>query len=102
MATIHLQTELPGPKSQAIVVRREAATPRGAAKLSPVAVVRAEGAALTDADGNTLLDFAGGIGALLSFLVAGLKGQLTWQSIKNAVIETLEDARKIRSGGVSA
>lgn len=32
---------------------------------------------------------AGGIGALLSFLVAGLKGQLTWQSIKNAVIETL-------------
>ncbi len=32
---------------------------------------------------------AGGIGALLSFLVAGLKRQLTWESIKNAVIETL-------------
>ncbi|MCC6616907.1 MAG: 4-aminobutyrate--2-oxoglutarate transaminase [Anaerolineae bacterium] len=64
MPTIHLQTELPGPKSQAIVARREAATPRGAAKLSPVVVVKAEGAALTDIDGNRLLDFAGGIGAL--------------------------------------
>ncbi|MCA9903058.1 MAG: aminotransferase class III-fold pyridoxal phosphate-dependent enzyme, partial [Anaerolineae bacterium] len=64
MPTIHLQTELSGPKSQAIVARREAATPRGAAKLTPVSIVKAEGAALTDADGNTLLDFAGGIGAL--------------------------------------
>ena len=64
MPTIHLQTELPGPKSLEIVARREAATPRGAAKLSSVVVVKAEGAALTDADGNTLLDFAGGIGAL--------------------------------------
>ncbi len=32
---------------------------------------------------------AGGIGALLSFLVAGLKRRLTWESVKNAVIETL-------------
>lgn len=64
MSTIKLVTELPGPQSKALVARREAATPRGAAKLTPVAIVRAEGAALTDADGNTLLDFAGGIGAL--------------------------------------
>lgn len=64
MTTIHLQTELPGPNSRALVERREAATPRGAAKLTPIAVVKAEGAALTDADGNVFLDFAGGIGAL--------------------------------------
>jgi 4-aminobutyrate aminotransferase/(S)-3-amino-2-methylpropionate transaminase len=64
MSTIQLKTELPGPQSLALVARREAATPRGAAKLTPVAVVKAEGAALTDADGNVLLDFAGGIGAL--------------------------------------
>lgn len=32
---------------------------------------------------------AGGIGAMLSFLVAAMKRQLTWESIKNAVIETL-------------
>ncbi|MBZ0282649.1 MAG: 4-aminobutyrate--2-oxoglutarate transaminase [Anaerolineae bacterium] len=64
MPTINLVTELPGPNSKALVARREAATPRGAAKLTPVAIVKAEGAAVTDADGNTLLDFAGGIGVL--------------------------------------
>jgi 4-aminobutyrate aminotransferase / (S)-3-amino-2-methylpropionate transaminase / 5-aminovalerate transaminase len=64
MATIHLQTELPGPNSRALVARREAATPRGAAKLTQIAVARAEGAAVHDVDGNTLLDFAGGIGVL--------------------------------------
>lgn len=64
MPTIKLVTELPGPKSRELVARREAATPRGAAKLTPVAIVKAEGAAVTDADGNTLLDFAGGIGVL--------------------------------------
>jgi 4-aminobutyrate aminotransferase / (S)-3-amino-2-methylpropionate transaminase / 5-aminovalerate transaminase len=64
MATIKLVTELPGPKSKAIVARREAATPRGAAKLTPVAITSAQGAAITDADGNTFLDFAGGIGVL--------------------------------------
>jgi 4-aminobutyrate aminotransferase / (S)-3-amino-2-methylpropionate transaminase / 5-aminovalerate transaminase len=64
MPTIQLHTQLPGPKSSEIVARREAATARGAAKLTPVAVASAKGAALTDVDGNTLLDFAGGIGAL--------------------------------------
>jgi 4-aminobutyrate aminotransferase/(S)-3-amino-2-methylpropionate transaminase len=64
MPTIHLVTELPGPKSTALVARREAATPRGAAKLTPVAIASASGAAVTDVDGNTLLDFAGGIGVL--------------------------------------
>ena len=64
MGTIKLVTEVPGPKSRAIVARREAVTPRGAAKLTSIAVERAHGAAVTDADGNTLLDFAGGIGML--------------------------------------
>ena len=64
MGAINLVTEVPGPKSRAIVARREAVTPRGAAKLTSIAVERAHGAAVTDADGNTLLDFAGGIGML--------------------------------------
>ena len=64
MPTINLVTEIPGPQSKALVARREAATPRGAAKLTPVAIVKAQGAAITDADGNTFLDFAGGIGTL--------------------------------------
>src|SRR5690606_8071056 len=64
MPTINLITEVPGPKSRAIAARREAATPRGAAKVSSIVITEADGAALTDADGNTLLDFAGGIGVL--------------------------------------
>lgn len=64
MPTINLLTPIPGPRSQAIVARREAASARGAAKLTNIAVESAHGAAVTDVDGNTLLDFAGGIGVL--------------------------------------
>ena len=64
MSTINLVTPIPGPKSLALVARREAATARGAAKLTPLALESARGATVTDADGNTLLDFAGGIGML--------------------------------------
>ncbi len=64
MGTINLITDLPGPKSQAIVARREAALSQGAAKLTQIAIDHAEGTAVTDVDGNTLLDFAGGIGML--------------------------------------
>ncbi len=64
MPTINLVTEVPGPKSRAIVARREAATPRGASKLTPIAVASAHGATVVDVDGNHLLDFAGGIGVL--------------------------------------
>ncbi len=64
MSTINLITEVPGPKSRAIAARREAATPRGASKASSIVITEARGATLVDADGNTLLDFAGGIGVL--------------------------------------
>ena len=64
MGTINLVTEIPGPKSKTLVARREAAVPRGASKLTHIAIDRAQGAAVHDVDGNTLLDFAGGIGAL--------------------------------------
>jgi 4-aminobutyrate aminotransferase/(S)-3-amino-2-methylpropionate transaminase len=64
MPSINLVTPIPGPKSQAVLARREAASPRGAAKLTPIAVAKASGATVTDVDGNTFLDFAGGIGML--------------------------------------
>ena len=64
MPTIKLVTEIPGPKSREIIARREAASPRGAAKLTNIAVESATGAAVKDVDGNILLDFAGGIGML--------------------------------------
>jgi 4-aminobutyrate aminotransferase/(S)-3-amino-2-methylpropionate transaminase len=61
---IRLVTEIPGPRSRAIVARREAATPPGAAKLTPIAVESAHGAVVTDVDGNRFIDLAGGIGTL--------------------------------------
>ncbi|MDX2161323.1 MAG: 4-aminobutyrate--2-oxoglutarate transaminase [bacterium] len=64
MGTIQLITEVPGPKSRELAARREAATARGASKASAIGIARAHGAAVTDVDGNTLLDFAGGIGVL--------------------------------------
>ncbi len=64
MPTINLVTDIPGPKSQAIVDRRSAAMSQGNGKLTPIAVASASGAAVLDVDGNTFLDFAGGIGTL--------------------------------------
>ena len=64
MASINLVTKIPGPKSLAMVARREAATSRGAAKLTQLGIESASGAVVKDVDGNSLLDFAGGIGVL--------------------------------------
>ena len=95
MRTIKLITKIPGPKSQAIVARREAASPRGAAKLTGVAVASAKGAAVTDVDGNTLLDFAGGIGMMAAGhnpaeVVAAVKTQ-TDKLIHNCAIVTTSE-----------
>lgn len=64
MPSIHLVTEIPGPRSRALTARRDAATPAGAARLTPLGIASAHGAVVTDVDGNQLLDFAGGIGTL--------------------------------------
>lgn len=64
MSTIQLRTAIPGPKSQALMRRREAAVPRGVYHATPVFAAKAEGAVLEDVDGNRFLDFAGGIGVL--------------------------------------
>ena len=64
MTAINLVTEVPGPKSKELIARREAATVHGMALLTPVVIAEAKGAIITDVDGNSLIDFAGGIGAL--------------------------------------
>lgn len=80
MGRIRVVSEVPGPRSRALVARREAVGARGAAKLTDLAVERAHGAEVVDADGNVLLDFAGGIGALAvghtpEALVRAVQGQ---------------------------
>jgi 4-aminobutyrate aminotransferase/(S)-3-amino-2-methylpropionate transaminase len=64
MSTIQLRTAIPGPRSRALLERRQAAVPRGVSQVTPVFVERAEGAVIEDVDGNRFLDFAGGIGCL--------------------------------------
>src|SRR5258707_3174340 len=64
MPTIQLRTEIPGPRSRALMARREAAVPRGPYNSAPIFMASAEGATLEDVDGNRYLDFAGGIGCL--------------------------------------
>lgn len=61
---IRLQTKIPGPESRALLARRANAVPRGVPAVTPIAVVHAEGAVVTDADGNRLIDFGGGIGVV--------------------------------------
>ena len=61
---IDLKTPLPGPRSQALAARRAKAVPRGVPATTPLAIVQADNAVLTDADGNRLIDFGGGIGVV--------------------------------------
>lgn len=64
MNTIQLKTEIPGPKSRAVLTRRQNAIPNGLARATDVVVEKAQGAVVHDIDGNTLIDMAGGIGML--------------------------------------
>ncbi|MGB7283810.1 MAG: 4-aminobutyrate--2-oxoglutarate transaminase [Candidatus Acidiferrum sp.] len=64
MATIQIRTEIPGPRSRALMARREAAIPRGPANATPIFAASADGAVIEDVDGNRYIDFAGGIGCL--------------------------------------
>lgn len=95
--SIHLRTEIPGPGSRAIVARREAASPPGAAKLTSIAVASAHGAVVTDVDGNQFLDMAGGIGVLAvghtpAAVVDALKAQAEKLIHMCAIVATYEPA----------
>jgi 4-aminobutyrate aminotransferase/(S)-3-amino-2-methylpropionate transaminase len=64
MAAIHLTGAVPGPRSAALAARRKRAVLNGVATLHPIFVERASGATVTDVDGNTFIDFTGGIGVM--------------------------------------
>jgi 4-aminobutyrate aminotransferase/(S)-3-amino-2-methylpropionate transaminase len=61
---IHLKTEIPGPKSRVILERKERVIADPLSIYAPVVIAEAQGATLTDVDGNTFLDFTGGVGCL--------------------------------------
>lgn len=56
-----LVTELPGPKSQALLERRAAAVSAGVSGMMPVFAVAAGDGIIVDVDGNSLIDFGAGI-----------------------------------------
>jgi 4-aminobutyrate aminotransferase/(S)-3-amino-2-methylpropionate transaminase len=62
--TIELKTQIPGPRSQEILERLRASEAAPLAITFPIAAAEAHGATLTDVDGNTFVDFAGGVGCL--------------------------------------
>src|SRR5436189_1700840 len=61
---IHLQTEIPGPRSREIVERKERVVADPLSVYLPVVAAEGRGATLTDVDGNTFIDFTGGVGCL--------------------------------------
>src|SRR6266536_684300 len=62
--TIDLETAIPGPRSQEILARKQRVIAGPLSIFLPVVIERGEGATLTDVDGNTFIDFTGGVGCL--------------------------------------
>jgi 4-aminobutyrate aminotransferase/(S)-3-amino-2-methylpropionate transaminase len=61
---IELKTDLPGPRSREILARKERVIADPLSIYLPIVIDRAHGALVTDVDGNTFVDFAGGVGCL--------------------------------------
>jgi 4-aminobutyrate aminotransferase/(S)-3-amino-2-methylpropionate transaminase len=62
--TIELRTAIPGPRSKAILERKDKVIAGPLSITIPVVIEEGRGATLTDVDGNTFLDFTGGVGCL--------------------------------------
>src|SRR5438477_8953124 len=62
--TIELKTAIPGPKSREILARKERVVADPLSAYLPVVIEEGRGATLTDVDGNTFIDFTGGVGCL--------------------------------------
>jgi 4-aminobutyrate aminotransferase / (S)-3-amino-2-methylpropionate transaminase / 5-aminovalerate transaminase len=62
--TIEIRTAIPGPRSQEIIERKERVIAGPLSLVHPIVVAEGRGATLTDIDGNTFIDFTGGVGCL--------------------------------------
>jgi 4-aminobutyrate aminotransferase/(S)-3-amino-2-methylpropionate transaminase len=61
---IELRTAIPGPRSREILERKERVVADPLSIYVPVVIAEGRGATITDVDGNTLIDFTGGVGCL--------------------------------------
>jgi 4-aminobutyrate aminotransferase / (S)-3-amino-2-methylpropionate transaminase / 5-aminovalerate transaminase len=62
--TIALRTEIPGPRSREILARKDTVIADPLSIYLPIVIQEGRGASLTDVDGNTFIDFTGGVGCL--------------------------------------
>jgi 4-aminobutyrate aminotransferase / (S)-3-amino-2-methylpropionate transaminase / 5-aminovalerate transaminase len=62
--TIDLRTDVPGPLSRGLSARIASAVARPLAVTFPIVAAEARGVTITDVDGNTFIDFTGGVGCL--------------------------------------
>jgi 4-aminobutyrate aminotransferase / (S)-3-amino-2-methylpropionate transaminase / 5-aminovalerate transaminase len=62
--TIDLRTDIPGRRSVEILERKERVIADPLSLTFPIVIERGDGATLTDVDGNTFIDFTGGVGCL--------------------------------------
>jgi 4-aminobutyrate aminotransferase/(S)-3-amino-2-methylpropionate transaminase len=61
---IEMRTDVPGPRSSAILARQLHVVARPVSSSHPIVAEEGHGATLTDVDGNTFIDFTGGVGCL--------------------------------------
>lgn len=59
-----MKTEIPGPRSRQLLELKDRVIPKAIDLHVPAVAERAEGALLTDVDGNVMIDFTGGVGVL--------------------------------------
>src|ERR687896_2367789 len=62
--SIELRTEIPGPRSREILERHERVVAKPLSLSLPLVIAEGRGAIITDVDGNTFIDFIGGVGCL--------------------------------------
>ena len=62
--SIEIRTEIPGPNSRELLARADLAVAKPLHVYLPVFVAEALNATITDVDGNTFIDFAGGVGVV--------------------------------------
>ena len=58
----NIVTPPPGPKSKALLEKRNALIPPGVYLVQPITIAESKGSVMTDVDGNSYIDFTSGIG----------------------------------------